>query len=234
VRLEGYGERRLTQLSGGQQQRVALARALVIRPKVLLLDEPLSNLDARLRVEMREEIRRIHAETKLTMVYVTHDQKEALSLADRLAVLRQGRLAQVGGPVEVYNRPASRFVADFLGDSNFLDGTVREAGPDGRCTVVTPLGALPAVAVGPVEAGRTVVCSIRPEAFALGPPREGAFAFQATVERLAFLGEVQQAEVTAAGARLQVLGLQGAWLGRKPGDRVTLAVPAEQVVVLGE
>jgi iron(III) transport system ATP-binding protein len=108
VRMEGLGDRRPTQLSGGQQQRVALARALVIEPRVLLLDEPLSNLDARLRDEMREEIRRLHQETGLTMVYVTHDQKEALTLADRLAVMADGKLVQVGRPQEVYDQPASR------------------------------------------------------------------------------------------------------------------------------
>src|SRR5438105_8063611 len=113
VRMEGMGERRPNQLSGGQQQRVALARALVIEPRVFLLDEPLSNLDARLRDEMREEIRRLHKETGLTMVYVTHDQKGALTLADRLAVMQQGRLVQVGAPLDVYNRPATRFVAGF-------------------------------------------------------------------------------------------------------------------------
>src|SRR5206468_2837133 len=120
VRMEGYGERRPNQLSGGQQQRVALARALVVEPRVLLLDEPLSNLDARLRDEMREEIRQLHEQTRLTMVYVTHDQKEALALADRLAVMDRGRLVQVGKPQEVYNRPLNRFVAGFLGDSNFV------------------------------------------------------------------------------------------------------------------
>src|SRR5439155_12472085 len=109
--MEGLGDRRPNQLSGGQQQRVALARALVVEPRVFLLDEPLSNLDARLRDEMREEIRRLHKETGLTMVYVTHDQKEALTLADRLAVMESGRLVQVGAPLEVYNRPATRFVA---------------------------------------------------------------------------------------------------------------------------
>ena len=126
VKLDGLGERRPTQLSGGQQQRVALARALVIEPKVLLLDEPLSNLDARLRDEMREEIRRLHQETGLTMVYVTHDQKEALALADRLAVMDRGK--PVRSPTaRVYRRPTTRFVAGFLGDCNFVPGTVRHA-----------------------------------------------------------------------------------------------------------
>src|SRR5262249_6341903 len=123
VHMEQYVERRPTQLSGGQQQRVALARALVIEPRVLLRDEQLSTLDARLRDEMREEIRRLHRETGLTMVYVTHDQKEALSLANRIAVMDAGKIVQVGPPLDVYHRPASRFIAGFLGDSNFLPGT---------------------------------------------------------------------------------------------------------------
>src|SRR5436853_5302221 len=128
--MEKFGERRPNQLSGGQQQRVALARALAVEPRAFLLDEPLSNLDARLRDEMREEIRRLYKETGLTMVYVTHDQKEALTLADRLAVMQSGRLVQVGAPLDVYNRPATRFVAGFLGDSNFVPGTVQSADGD--------------------------------------------------------------------------------------------------------
>src|SRR5262245_14720823 len=166
VRMEGFGERRPTQLSGGQQQRVALARALVIQPRVLLLDEPLSNLDARLRDEMREEIRRLHRETGLTMVYVTHDQKEALALADRLAVMDRGQLVQVGRPAEVYHRPVSRFVAGFLGDANFLRGTVRTV--DGSsCTIETAVGNLVTTTSPPIKAGAAVLCSIRPQAWKL-------------------------------------------------------------------
>src|SRR6059058_5957216 len=133
VQMEKYADRAPNELSGGQQQRVALARALVIKPDVLLLDEPLSNLDARLRLEMREEIRRIHAQTKITTIYVTHDQKEALSLADRIAVMRQGQIEQIGAPRSLYRAPANRFVADFIGETNWLpaevlgqsDGTLR-------------------------------------------------------------------------------------------------------------
>lgn len=124
VRMEAYAERRPNQLSGGQQQRVALARALVIRPQCLLLDEPLSNLDAKLRLEMRGEIRRVCKEFKLTTVYVTHDQKEALSIADRMAVLDGGRILQVGAPREVYRRPVCRTVANFIGEADFFAGTV--------------------------------------------------------------------------------------------------------------
>src|SRR5204862_683329 len=121
VQMDQLAGRLPNQLSGGQQQRVALARALVIRPDVLLLDEPLSNLDARLRLEMREEIRRIHAQTRLTTIYVTHDQKEALSLADRMAVLNEGAIEQLADPRTVYREPANPFVADFIGETNWLD-----------------------------------------------------------------------------------------------------------------
>src|SRR5262245_17686941 len=125
VQMEQYAERSPNQLSGGQQQRVALARALVIRPDVLLLDEPLSNLDARLRLEMREEIRRIHAQTKITTIYVTHDQKEALPLATRMAVLHDGCVEQTGDPRTVYRSPINRFVADFIGETNWLSARVK-------------------------------------------------------------------------------------------------------------
>src|SRR6202789_2270399 len=124
VRMQAYAERRPNQLSGGQQQRVALARALVVRPRCLLLDEPLSNLDARLRLEMRSEIRRVCREFKLTTVYVTHHQKEALSVSDRMAVLDGGRILQVGTPQDVYRRPVKKRVADFIGETDFIPGTL--------------------------------------------------------------------------------------------------------------
>jgi iron(III) transport system ATP-binding protein len=139
VELSGFGARRIAELSGGQQQRVALARALVIRPQVLLLDEPLSNLDARLRQTMRVEIRRICKAAGVTAIYVTHDREEALSTADRIAVMAGGRLAQVGTPRQVYGQPASTAVATFLGDANLLPGMVRDAD-----TAMCALGVLPA------------------------------------------------------------------------------------------
>jgi ABC-type Fe3+/spermidine/putrescine transport system ATPase subunit len=131
VRLEGLGDRRPDQLSGGQQQRVALARALSVRPRVLLLDEPLSNLDANLRVLMREEIKRLQRDLRLTVAYVTHDQEEAMSISDRIAVMRAGRIEQVGTPAAIYERPATEFVARFVGAATFLDGQVVEASADG-------------------------------------------------------------------------------------------------------
>lgn len=129
VHMEGYMSRKPNELSGGQQQRVALARALATRPQCLLLDEPLSNLDAKLRIEMRSEIRRICKESQVTAVYVTHDQAEALSIADRIAVLSKGKVEQVGAPIDVYKYPRSRFVAHFLGETNFVSGTVLKNQP---------------------------------------------------------------------------------------------------------
>ncbi len=231
VQMPGMGDRRPGQLSGGQQQRVALARALVIEPRVLLLDEPLSNLDARLRDELREEIRRLHQQTGLTMVYVTHDQKEALTLADRLAVMQKGKLVQVGRPQDVYNRPATRFVAGFLGDSNFLPGTVRES-RDGSCVVETPVGPLSGVAGFTAGAGDRVVCSVRP--FALALAEGNANRIGATVDQVSFLGELVHLQVKAGPVPLQVVSLPYQAGRLKAGDAVTLSVAPEQVVVLRE
>jgi iron(III) transport system ATP-binding protein len=231
--LEGLGERRPHQLSGGQQQRVALARALVVEPRVLLLDEPLSNLDARLRDEMREEIRRLHRETGLTMVYVTHDQKEALTLADRLAVMDRGRLVQVGRPRDVYNQPLNRAVAAFLGDSNFLPGTVELVSYD-QCTVETPIGPLVSLAArGCPAKGTKVFCSIRPHALALDAT--GVNQIAGKIQQVTYLGELLHIQVLAAGNTvLQVRTLPQAAGRLNPGDLVALSVPPDEVVILGD
>jgi iron(III) transport system ATP-binding protein len=230
VRMDGFAQRRPTQLSGGQQQRVALARALVVEPRVLLLDEPLSNLDARLRDEMRQEIRRLHEETRLTMVYVTHDQKEALTLADRLAVMERGKLVQVGDPREVYDRPATRFVAQFLGDCNFIPGTVREAS-NAQCAVETAIGTLQGMPVRRFTAGTGVICAVRPHA--LSVDGSGPNVIPATIRQDIFLGDLRHLEVTAAGnTPLLVFCLPGSAARLRPGDAVTLHVAPEQVVVL--
>jgi iron(III) transport system ATP-binding protein len=235
VRLTGLGQRRPNQLSGGQQQRVALARALVIQPRVLLLDEPLSNLDARLRDEMREEIRRLHDETRLTMVYVTHDQKEALSLADRLVVMDRGRLAQVGTPAEVYDRPATRFVASFLGDSNFIPGKLRQASADG-CVVETAFGDLRGVpANGGLSAGAAVLCSIRPHGLVLDAGTDGGEnRIPGRIARVAFLGEIAQLHVTAGPMTLLVSSPPQVAGRVKTGDGVTLGAARDLVVVLAD
>lgn len=172
VHLAGLGERRIQQLSGGQQQRVALARALVVHPKCLLLDEPLSNLDAKLRLEMRTEIRRICKEFGLTGIYVTHDQEEALSMADRMAIMEGGQLAQIGTPVEVYRNPVNRMVAEFIGETNFIEGQVRGPGSrEGSFEVATQIGRL--LARNHIKnwhplSGETVFLSARPEALRFG------------------------------------------------------------------
>ncbi len=172
VGMGSMAERKINALSGGQQQRVALARALVVRPRCLLLDEPLSNLDAKMRLQMRGEIRRVCKEHGLTAVYVTHDQKEALSIADRLAVLDHGHLAQVGTPREVYRRPHSRLVADFIGESNFIDGSAMEASDPstGQWRIHTALGefcGLKTDDAWDLHTGEPVVLSVRPESWRL-------------------------------------------------------------------
>jgi iron(III) transport system ATP-binding protein len=227
VRLEGLGERRPNELSGGQQQRVALARALVIEPQVLLLDEPLSNLDARLRDEMREEIRRLHAATGLTMIYVTHDQKEALTLAGRLAVMDRGRIARVGTPAEVYDRPGNRFVAGFLGDSNFLPGTVLN-----NNTVDTVLGPL-RTSTCDFSPGAKVVCSVRPQALTLDQP-EGVNRIAATVKETQFLGDLVQLRLVSSGTELIVAALPRQAGSLRPGAGVVLTVEPANVVVLAD
>jgi iron(III) transport system ATP-binding protein len=228
VRLDGLGERKPNELSGGQQQRVALARALVVEPQVLLLDEPLSNLDARLRDEMREEIRRLHAATGLTMVYVTHDQKEALTLASRLAVMDRGHIAQVGTPAEVYGKPANRFVAGFLGDCNFLPGTVRDAN-----TVETAVGPL-TVSTSGIAAGTRVVCSVRPQSFAINDSA-GSNRIAATVKEVLFPGDLAQLRMgTAAGVELSAVALPRLAKGLHTGASVVLSVDPTDVALLQE
>ena len=211
VKMTERADYKPNQLSGGQQQRVALARALVIRPQCLLLDEPLSNLDAKLRLEMRTEIRRICKQAGLTAIYVTHDQKEALSVADRLAVLDGGKIQQLGRPREVYLRPASRFVANFIGETNLLDGTVREVNGT-TVRVETGLGTVLAASspAGQPAVGESVSISLRPESIRLGEaPADCPNTFPASVHDSIYLGEVAQHQVrvgsgTTGGAVIEL------------------------------
>lgn len=199
VQMTDRANHKPAQLSGGQQQRVALARALVVRPKCLLLDEPLSNLDAKLRLEMRAEIRRICKEAKLTGIYVTHDQKEALSIADRLAVMEQGKLAQVGEPREVYERPVSRFVASFIGETNFVEGRVKHTGE-----VATAFGVVRCA----TSSSGPVTLSLRPEVIHLGaPPSDAPNVFTGVVHDTIYLGEMAQHLVNVDGTTFKVLDL---------------------------
>jgi len=235
VRMEAFASRKPNQLSGGQQQRVALARALAARADCLLLDEPLSNLDARLRAHMRGELRRLVKQTGTTAVYVTHDQKEALSMADRIAVMQAGRVVQIGPPGELYERPASRFVADFLGEANFLAGRVLEAGPPAR--IETPVGVLRSAGAAPAGAGAAVTCCVRPERVALraGPADAGAGELPARVVASTYLGEARQyACRLGEDVAWDVLVLAAHGPQCPPGAEVALRVRPEDVTVLAE
>jgi len=191
VQLEGLAEREATKLSGGQQQRLALARALVMEPQLLLLDEPLSNLDAKLRELMRFELKRLQRELGITTVYVTHDQSEALALSHSIAVMNEGRIQQVGAPRDIYERPCSRFVADFVGTTNFLDGTVLGRGAEaGLHRVRTEVGDMEILSGEELRDGDRVVLSVRPEDVDLGETRPGgANVWEARVDQKVFLGE---------------------------------------------
>jgi iron(III) transport system ATP-binding protein len=235
VRMAEYVDRKIAQLSGGQQQRVALARALVIRPRALLLDEPLSNLDARLRLGMRGEIRRVCKEFGLTAIYVTHDQKEALSISDRMAVLDGGRIAQIGTPEEVYRRPHSRVVADFIGETNILSGTV--AGLSGEeISVETPIGNFLGRKGDPEwspRPGQPVALSIRPECWRLlESESDGANTIQGFLSHTIYLGEVAQHEFTAREQRIKIFELNPRPGARETGRGLFATAAPEDVVIL--
>jgi len=236
VHMGTYAERRPNQLSGGQQQRVALARALVIRPRCLLLDEPLSNLDAKLRLEMRAEIRRVCKEFKLTTVYVTHDQKEALSVSDRMAILDRGRILQVGTPAEVYRRPGSRTVADFIGETDFIAGTIVSVG-EGRAVVETALGRFEGVlgasgARPPV--GAAVTLSVRPECWVLSREAPTRNVVRGRIGKAVYLGELAQYDLVAGDQELKVLELNPRFLDQTGRGEVFASADPEDVVVLLE
>jgi putative spermidine/putrescine transport system ATP-binding protein len=199
VRLEDYGKRRIRELSGGQQQRVALARALVIEPTVLLLDEPLSNLDAKLREELRREIRDIQRELGITSLFVTHDQVEALTMSDRIAVLNAGRVEQIGTPEDVYERPASRFVADFIGRANFLPAEVVASDVAGSRLVIGSAGN--AVVKRALPVGEHVSMMLRPHRVRLDRVT-GEDSLRGRIVGITYLGDLIQFEVDLDGARL--------------------------------
>ena len=196
VHLEGFGDRAPTQLSGGQQQRVALARALVMEPKVLLMDEPLSNLDAKLREEMRTEIRRIQKELNITSVYVTHDQIEAMTLSDRIVIMNQGIIEQIGTPVEVYRFPTSRFVSNFIGRANFVEAVVKEQ--NGENLVVEALGKVIHLknVQQSFDAQDKVTLIVRPEMLRIKKQGE---LFDGIIRRASYLGDVIEYDIDVQG-----------------------------------
>ena len=202
VNLLGLEDRYPGQLSGGQQQRVALARALVLNPDILLLDEPLSNLDAKIRVQVRSEIRQLQQQLRITTIYVTHDQEEALSLSDHVAVMRDGRIQQVASPKELYERPANRFVADFVGTNNFIPGVCKERDAE-RLVVETALGLVSGRPGADVVAGARCVLAVRPENVRLNAAADNVF--EGRVALSSYLGTSLRYDVdTPAGLRLKV------------------------------
>jgi ABC-type Fe3+/spermidine/putrescine transport system ATPase subunit len=243
VKLGGFGERRPLQMSGGQRQRVALGRALAIEPVILLLDEPLSNLDARLRASMRKELRRITSDLGVTAIYVTHDQIEALMMADRIAVMRNGRVLQVGTPEQSYRRPADLFVGEFVGEANLVPGqVVGPAAPPSDATadqsfvtVESPLGVMTALAGAGAVSGARVRMLIRPES--LHVCRDGVAPLDGNtitgrVRRADFAGAHTELVVEAGGVPLQ--SQAHAIDAVSVDSTVTLNVGAQWVVAFGE
>ena len=231
VDLAGLEARYPGQLSGGQQQRVALARALVLSPDILLLDEPLSNLDAKIRVQVRAEIRKLQKELGITTVYVTHDQEEALSLSDRVAVMRDGRMLQLAPPKTLYERPANRFVADFIGTNNLIAGACREiqSGFIVAESAIGPLRCTPTVRVGP---GDTCVLAVRPENIALGVGHENMF--EGRVALTSYLGSTLRYEVDVGAGVVLKVDIGDPWHHEvlALGTRVRLTFPASAVLAL--
>ena len=228
VHLDSAGDRYPAQLSGGQQQRVALARALVIEPRLLLMDEPLSNLDAKLRLEMRLEIRRLHQALGLTTVYVTHDQEEALSLSDRIALMKDGTLRQVGTPEEVYLRPHSAFVANFFGYRNLFRVRVASVRA-GRVDVVTPGGLrLEGTASSGVGGGADAVAAVRPEDVEVLPAAGSADGIAARVEFAEFVGDAFDCSAVADAGESFVVRTPARWARGAP---VVLRIDPDRLLV---
>ena len=235
VSLGGFQDRYPHQLSGGQQQRVAMARAIVYRPDVLLLDEPLSNLDVKLRISMRDELKRLQQTLGITTIFVTHDQQEALVLSDRIAVMNRGRVEQVGTPDEIYERPATVFVADFVGATNLLSGTVESAGGEGDTCRIRLVGGQTVTArkERPLEVGETVKVAVKPERVRLTPGGAAGDDLCGVVERLSYLGSSHACLVMVGEEAIEVrqadpLITEGGAL--TVGDMVSLSLTSARVL----
>ena len=229
VQLPGFEDRYPGQLSGGQQQRIAIARALVLHPRLMLLDEPLSNLDAKLRIEMRAEIKRLHTSLGLTSIYVTHDQTEALSLSDWIVVMKDGVLIQAGPPQEIHDQPVNVFVADFMGFRNFFNVKVVSCGPDGSVEAAGNGMHLRGKTRHPFAPGAAVVAAIRPDDAVIGGDAAAPNAFRTKVDIVEYLGREDEAIVTLeAGGRLFVRTATRV----SPGENVIMLLPPDRVIFL--
>jgi iron(III) transport system ATP-binding protein len=242
VRLSGLADRYPGQLSGGQQQRVALARALVLNPRILLLDEPLSNLDAKVRIQVRAEIRKLQKELGITTVYVTHDQEEALTLSDRIVVFNQGKVLQIGPPKALYERPENRFVADFIGINNLLDGTVESVdavGTSPRCLhVKTALGEFSALMNEHLQPGSKCVLSVRPENAGLDGETSapGRNQIQGHIAFAAYLGHTVRYDVDLGQGILFKVDIRDPWHHQQlpMGSPVVASFEASSTVAIAE
>jgi iron(III) transport system ATP-binding protein len=237
VQLEGLERRAPSQLSGGQQQRVALARALVISPQILLMDEPLSNLDAKLRMSMREEIRRIQKELGITTIYVTHDQEEAMAVSDRIAILKSGRLEQVGTPFEIYSRPESRFAAEFMGSCNIIEMNVT-AYDETQSRITAEIAGQKFSLRGERPSGAQVVLSVRPEWIRVvaAPRDEEENLLSGTVLSSTFLGSMIRYQVSGLGEKAIVIEVHDPDEGniRKDGETLWYQLPTDRPLVIGK
>ena len=236
VKLAGLGERYPGQLSGGQQQRVALARALVLSPKILLLDEPLSNLDAKVRIQVRAEIKKLQQELGITTIYVTHDQEEALTLSDRIAVLERGKLMQVGPPKALYERPANHFVADFIGINNLIEGRVESVdAAAGRMRVSTAFGTFGALSDERLRAGERCIVCVRPENAAVdGAPAAGRNMVSGRIAFAAYLGNTLRYDVDLGQGVLFKTDIGDPWHHEQfaMGSEVKVSFPVTSTVAI--
>ncbi len=237
VRLSGYGDRKIDQLSGGQRQRIAMARALVNDPEVLLLDEPLGALDLQLRLQMQEELRRLHRAIGGTFIFVTHDQGEAITMSDRIAVMKSGRIQQVGTPREVYERPANRFVAEFMGHSNFYDGVVASRGSDGAGIVTVNGQAFPTRLPADATPGQKVFVALRYEKVDVVPAGQaggGAPSLQGTLEEESYMGPFIRRRVNLGpmGEIVSDAANTGRQQAMEPGTRVAVHWSLDSATVL--